>query len=291
MALKKGVCKNFSNCTLADKDEIQEVDSSEFICKECGKPLDELSSGSGGSGSGRGGYGPRILTYIIIALILIGGGVGAYFGLYRAEDDHSQPLLAPDLSNPNPHAVALSLNKTILNLDAGSCDSLVATYSTTPSDVDSTVSLSFSSNDTNVVQIDHNGLVKAISKGEATICVIAQMEVGVADTAIVNVSVNEKNEIVTSRPNPVVTSKPKEFDRGWYTWDGDYSNGKEHGKGTMVVKQTYTIDLSDITGSKITVYPGEVIIAMFEHGQLRGGDIIHKDGSSTTFVNNLGRVY
>lgn len=44
MALKKGVCKNFENCTLADNQEIQEVDSSEFRCTECGKPLFELDS-------------------------------------------------------------------------------------------------------------------------------------------------------------------------------------------------------------------------------------------------------
>ena len=44
MAIKKGICKNFENCILADNQEIQEVDSSEFRCTECGKPLFEPDS-------------------------------------------------------------------------------------------------------------------------------------------------------------------------------------------------------------------------------------------------------
>ena len=70
-------------------------------------------------------------------------------------------------------------------------------------------------------------------------------------------------------------------------YNGEMTGGKPHGKGRMRITRTYTIELVDITGSKITVYPGETIDAMLDHGRIRGGDIIHKDGSSTTFVNNL----
>ena len=44
MALKKGVCKNFDNCDLADKQEIQGVESTEFKCSECGKDLHEIQT-------------------------------------------------------------------------------------------------------------------------------------------------------------------------------------------------------------------------------------------------------
>ena len=44
MAIKKGICKNFDNCSLADNNEIQEVDSTEFKCQECGKDLHELEN-------------------------------------------------------------------------------------------------------------------------------------------------------------------------------------------------------------------------------------------------------
>ena len=39
MALVKGICKNFGECDLADNKEIQEVDKTNFVCEECGKPL------------------------------------------------------------------------------------------------------------------------------------------------------------------------------------------------------------------------------------------------------------
>ena len=42
MAKKKGICRNFDNCDLADNKEIQEVEATEFVCAECGKPLYEL---------------------------------------------------------------------------------------------------------------------------------------------------------------------------------------------------------------------------------------------------------
>ena len=42
MAKKKGICRNYDNCDLADNKEIQEVEATEFVCAECGKPLYEL---------------------------------------------------------------------------------------------------------------------------------------------------------------------------------------------------------------------------------------------------------
>lgn len=42
MAKVKGICKNYDNCSLADKDIIQEVESTDFFCAECGKRLYEI---------------------------------------------------------------------------------------------------------------------------------------------------------------------------------------------------------------------------------------------------------
>ena len=45
MALKKGKCTNYDGCTKADRDEIIEVDEfDDFVCPECGKPLEALES-------------------------------------------------------------------------------------------------------------------------------------------------------------------------------------------------------------------------------------------------------
>lgn len=76
MMLKKGVCKNFENCTLADNQEIQEVDSSEFICAECGKPLYEVKGP-------KPPFPPKWLKLVIAVLIIAGLATGGYF-LFRS---------------------------------------------------------------------------------------------------------------------------------------------------------------------------------------------------------------
>ena len=42
MATKKGKCTNIDGCDKAFNNEIQEVDSMNFVCEECGKPLEEI---------------------------------------------------------------------------------------------------------------------------------------------------------------------------------------------------------------------------------------------------------
>lgn len=78
MALKKGVCKNFENCTLADNQEIQEVDSSEFRCTECGKPLFELDSKPPK-------HFPKWAIILIAVIALVGLVTGGFF-LFKSCD-------------------------------------------------------------------------------------------------------------------------------------------------------------------------------------------------------------
>lgn len=78
MAKVKGICKNYDNCSLADKDVIQEVESTEFVCAECGKPLYE----AGGKGP-KPPIPPKWLKIAIAVLIIAGLATGGYF-LFRS---------------------------------------------------------------------------------------------------------------------------------------------------------------------------------------------------------------
>lgn len=196
MALKKGICKNFENCTLADNNEIQEVDSSEFRCTECGKELHEIPD-----------LGPRpdptkLILIIVAAVILIGGGIWAYFGLNK------------DRPPKVEESVSLSLNKEVISIYVGESDTLKATVYSQPEDANITVF--YTSDNENVAHIGNNGIVKAVGQGEASITVIAQMEKGIADTASVYVTINNqpREEPPTSAKKPDVKSQGLDID-----WD------------------------------------------------------------------------
>ncbi len=83
MAKKKGICRNFDNCDLADSKEVQEVESTEFVCAECGKPLTECGESKHKKKSNK----PLL---IIIALIIIAAIVGCIllFGKKSAPQSH-----------------------------------------------------------------------------------------------------------------------------------------------------------------------------------------------------------
>lgn len=171
MALKKGVCKNYGNCPLADNEEIQEVDSSEFFCKYDGKPLYEITPPP---------PPPKWIYFVIAAIILIGGGIGVYFGFFRN-------------TTPNYH-VSLSIDKEEIILDTETCKTLNVTVNTIPDDPEADVYVFFSSENANVAQVDNDGVVKAVTEGETTITVIAQSHNGAADTAYVKVTVKDKSD-------------------------------------------------------------------------------------------------
>lgn len=278
--VKYGICTNTGGktdgtpCSKCQNKDIQAIRvSKDFVCEECGETLTKVD------------YKPPRkwpVKAIIIALVVIGCGIGAYF-IMRGMSKHE--------------SITITLNTDTLTLKVDDCETLTPTISTQPKDAE--VALSFMSDNVGVAKVDNNGVVQAVSKGETNITVIAKMESGVADTVHVNIIVNVVTENTVSPNQPDtngnggrtgstnVSKIQGAYNLGWGTYNGEMRNGKPHGKGTVRITQTHTIDLVDITGSKITVYPGETIKAMFDNGRLRGGDIIHKDGSSTTFVNNI----
>ena len=76
-----GICTNTGGkkdgtpCSKCQNKEIQAVRASkEFVCEECGEPLTKVDPPK-----------PKIPKwfYVILALVVIGGGIGAYFGFSR----------------------------------------------------------------------------------------------------------------------------------------------------------------------------------------------------------------
>lgn len=274
MALKKGICKNFENCTLADNEEIQEVDSSEFRCTECGKELHEIKSDPDGSSK-------RWIIIVIAAIILIGGSIVAYFGLFKSS------------GTPEPEpVVSLSLNKDALTLDAGTCDTLIAAVTTTPDVSEANASVSFTSDNTNVAQVDYTGVVRAVAKGETTITVVASSPKGSADTAKVRVTVNDVKSVTPSDTSPKEPKNPSEKNQtggwgkismDWYVYEGPCKNGKpaDGVNGEMKITKQYRIDLKDGRGSTLEVNRGDIIVnPKFKDGKfMLQGELHRPDGT------------
>jgi hypothetical protein len=99
MATKKGKCTNIDGCDKAYNNEIQEVDSMNFVCEECGKPLEELKGKIVEPPFKRIGI---ICGFIIILFLLIWGVVKMLSG--------SNP---PDENVPYSDTIDTSLEDTI----------------------------------------------------------------------------------------------------------------------------------------------------------------------------------
>lgn len=277
MALKKGVCKNFTQCTIADTEPpiIQEVDSSEFKCAECGKELEEYTGGE------KPPFPKWIVFIIVAAIILIGGGIWAYFGLIK---ERSLPLA---------ESVSLSLNKEEISLHVGESDTLKATVYSQP--VDANIAVYYTSDNENVVHVGNNGAVLAISKGEAIIRAAAKTETGIADTALAKIVVDNLTEAKKPTPQPDdtvkgetktpnTTLKPlRHSNLSFGTLDGSLSYDNN---ATIKVTKQYTMYLKDANQSTIAVYPGdELRQCRIRNGILESFQVIRQDGNRESILD------
>ena len=98
MAKRIGVCKNYDECSKADEKVKQEVDkSAPFVCEECGKPLTEVPTTTGGGGGG-------IKVAAIVAGVAVLGCAG-YFGYSAMSGDKPAKPPKPDttvVAQPEP---------------------------------------------------------------------------------------------------------------------------------------------------------------------------------------------
>lgn len=262
MAIKKGVCKNYGECDLADERKIQEVDSADFVCEECGRPLSECEGGNKKTTAPN--PKKKFLIAGIAGLAVIGGGIAAIFGLSGKD-------------TPNGGTIKdVSLSKSQDSLVVGNNDTLKALVS--PIGVTST--LKWASSDTTVLKVE-NGIVTAVGEGNAKIGVQVQENkelkafcsytVTKADIIIEDSIVTEVEDTISSKPKE---NKKKSLSsqngnvtnmsvaNGKYT--GPTKNGKPHGLGKLVFTRTAVINRSD--SKQRTAQAGEYVQGQFVNG-------------------------
>lgn len=287
MALKKGVCKNFENCTLADNEEVQEVDSSEFRCTECGKELHEKLEPPPGL--------KIIIISVVAAIILVGGGVWTYFVL-RGSNESKEPM-------------SLTLNKKELSLYVGDCDTLTVTI--LPQGAEFTVI--YLSSNADIVSATGDGVLSALHQGDAVVTATITPKHG---TPIVDSCRVCVREIELPTPQPKIIEEDKKLIKKdtllnpsstphqkldgkkptnqkekpsttiylqWGTLDGSLSYDND---ATIKVTKQHTMYLKDAKQSTIVVYPGdELRQCRIRNGILGSFQIISKNGNRESVLD------
>lgn len=272
MALKKGICKNFDNCDLAYNKEIQEVDSSEFICAECGKELSEIQEETKKPKS-------KLLIIIIAAVVIIGGVV---VGIVLSIGDEQLPTVeSVDIAKENlPKEDGESSTDNEVLTTETQIQQEIATVGD-----ESTDQLSIGDEQVDVVKEDlpKEGVEFSTNNKVATAETQPKQETATAGDIIININTSN-NESTPQKSAPVNKVTIKNL--GWAMYDGPMKNGKPHGiGGSLKVTKSYTIDLKDGRGSTLDVQPGETIEnTKFVDGVLRAGELHRKDGTRPYFT-------
>ncbi len=251
MAIKKGICKNYGECDIADTKPpvIQEADSTNFVCEECGKPLTECGKTPPPP--------PPIKTILaaIAGLAVVGGG-GAYY------------FLSSSATTPQPEQVTLT--KSASKLVVGQADTLQAIV--TP--IEATAQFEWTSSDANIVSVD-NGIVKALAEGKAQISVQVAGAEGLTDVCTYTVTTKAKDPDGGKEGEGGGENPSTSINLGYASYQGDTKNGKPHGNGTLMFKSRHLIP-----GTKDNyAEAGEQVIGAFRDGEINMGTLYQKNGN------------
>ncbi len=302
--LKKGKCVNIGlPCSKALKKEIQEVDSLNFICPECGQPLVEVV-GIGGNKGQKGTNEPKNprdfvheppKTFLQKYGKVIGIGVGVLAiagGAYAFLGGGSDTL-------ETVSAERISLSKSTGTLVIGDHDTL----SVAISPEESSPTLFWASSNTDVLTVE-NGVVTAVGEGTASVGVrvqenkdikafckytITAKSESVAESSEIQETVKKSNESKkTIEPKQTTPARDVDNVTDMTVANGKYSgpvkNGKPHGfGGRLVFTRTAVINNSDI--KKRTASPGEYIQGQFVNGVFTIGKHYDANGNLIESLN------
>lgn len=266
--MAKGICINFDKpCPLAHSGEIQEADESDFVCKECGLPLDPVTQGPDSGGDGIKSW----VKYLIGAVLLGGIGCGAYFGLSSKDDTANEELPIVEVpepvttAEPTPSTVQASVvvKPTEASDTVGKSVQLQATITPEGEKV------VWSSSDDKIAVVDESGKVTLKKAGKAVI------------TCTLNDTVKAVSVVTSVKANDA-------YDIGFGIYRGPVDkDGVPHGYGGEVkVTRPYYIVLLD--GEKLNVSRGDKIVnCKFHRGKLVQGYLKRANGEGRDFMTGV----
>ncbi|MGM9759968.1 MAG: Ig domain-containing protein [Parabacteroides sp.] len=243
-------------CT--SKEEIKLSVRDEFVCPECGEPLQKVE---------KKGINPKVIAGCALAAVLLGGGGAAYF-----------------LTGDSSEAKGISLDKQTRELAVGMSDTLRATVNPT----DAKATLRWASSDASVIKVE-NGVVTAVAPGSAKVGVQIEekkelkafcdytvkgtsspgtVASGGSDNAMSALStghVEEENEGVGSISTPFGKYK------------GDLKDGKAEGNGTFQFFKACRISGRD--GQQRMAEAGDYITGQFAGNEIVNVKWFAKDGT------------
>lgn len=246
MAIKKGRCSNYDGCSKADKDEIIEVDEfDDFVCPECGHPIEPLQSGNKKSSN-------KMLFIIggsVVALGIIGAIVFALIGS-KSEEKEIDPMVTE----------------------------------TAPVDsVDMKKEEATNRNDTLVIKIEGQENLPQKEDTVVDLSEVVTEEV-VESPAVDPAPVPSEKPVAKTTPAPTTPKSTQSTSHklSYGTWTGGMRNGKPHGTGTLTYSTSQTIDSRDPKGR--VAQPGEYIVGEWDNGHLVQGRWFKKDGSKEAVI-------
>lgn len=266
---KKGQCINFGNCSKASSKEIVEVNlGDDFNCPECEGSLVEVKTKK-----------TPVWIFILIAVVLIGGGVGALFGLgIIGGETEEAPITitvdpTPEPEQPiekpkEPEEVTplyleyISFGKESITLKEGETETLTWTHAPEGAVLDS---LAWNSDEPAIATVE-NGLITALKPGKAIITLRDNQ--GNNARAHIDVIVEKAEE----KKDPTSLT----FSYGKYT--GQIKNGKANGSGRLVFTKTHRISEYDKTQQRMAE-PGDYVDGQFENNNFYSGKWFDKNGN------------